>query len=90
MLNTIRSYLKQNNIDAWVIYDFAATNPAYLRLIGNTFSTRKSFLIVSTVDAPMLICHIIDLPGIQKKLRTYTVHLQAVSHLARDVRFIGQ
>lgn len=66
MLNTIRSYLKQNNIDAWVIYDFAATNPAYLRLIGNTFSTRKSFLIVSTVDAPMLICHIIDLPGIQK------------------------
>lgn len=65
MFETIKDYLAKHNIDAWVIYDFASTNPAFTKLVGNAFSTRKCFLIFDG-KYKILICHIIDMPGLQK------------------------
>ncbi len=65
MFDTIKDYLIKNNIDAWVIYDFASTNPAFTKLVGNAFSTRKCFLVLDR-QSKILICHIIDKPALQK------------------------
>ena len=66
MLEKIKEYLAKNCIDAWVVYDFAATNPAYIRLIGATFSTRKCFVVIGSDGDAVIICHVIDLPSIQR------------------------
>lgn len=41
MLKKIASSLSENGADAWVIYDFASQNPAFVSIFGKNFSTRK-------------------------------------------------
>ena len=66
MINEIKNQLKQSDAQAWVIYDFASSNPAYIKLFGKGFSTRKCFAVIDQSDTNIVICHTIDLVGIQK------------------------
>ena len=77
MLEKIKAYLAENGADAWVIYDFAAANPAYIRLVGNTFSTRKCFLIIGADGDAVIVCHVIDLPGIQASKKAIKFRYEA-------------
>lgn len=70
MLKTIRQYLKKNSIDAWVIYDFASSNPAFVNLIGKVFTTRKCFAIIDAEEKIKFLCHIIDVPAIKQSNRS--------------------
>lgn len=60
MLNKIKSFLKNHEADAWVIYDFASTNPAFIKLFGKAFTTRKCFVIIDSNATNYIICHTID------------------------------
>lgn len=46
-LGKIQKHLRENNIDAWVIYQFIDSNPMFKKLVGNSIvATRRAFLIV--------------------------------------------
>ena len=75
MLEKIREYLKKSEAEAWVIYDFASGNPAYRALLGTAFTTRKCFAVIDREKTALLICHVIDAPGVTKAAaaKAYTV-----------------
>lgn len=60
MLNKIKSFLKSTVVDAWVIYDFSSTNPAFIKLFGKAFTTRKCFAVIDKNENNYIICHTID------------------------------
>ena len=66
MLKKIASSLSENGADAWVIYDFASQNPAFVSIFGKNFSTRKCFAVIDKAMNNTLICHSIDALGIGK------------------------
>lgn len=60
-LEIIKNYLKNNEIDAWVIYDYECTNTALINLLGKKPLSRKLFLIIPAIEKPYIICHDIDM-----------------------------
>ncbi len=66
MFEKIIAQLVENNADAWVIYDFASQNPAFVSIFGKNFSTRKCFAIIDKNNDNSLICHAIDSLGISR------------------------
>lgn len=89
MLEAIVTSLLESNVDAWVIYDFASQNPAFVSIFGKNFSTRKSFAIIDKNMNNYLICHSIDAFGIVKSevckqftLMTYNTWQQLDSMLS--------
>lgn len=60
-IRIIQDYLKNQNKDAWVIYDYECTNDALISLIGKRFLTRKIFMVFPAVGKPYIICHTIDI-----------------------------
>ena len=54
-----QNYLKEKNIDAWVIYDYECTNSALISFIGKRFLTRKSFTVINK-ERSFIIAHKID------------------------------
>lgn len=66
MLEKIVDQLAETGADAWVIYDFASSNPAFISIFGKNFSTRKCFAVIGKDNKNTLICHAIDSLGISK------------------------
>lgn len=60
MLKTINSYLKENDVDAWIIYDYKSSNPAFKELFGNKFLTRKCYVILYKNKKNKILCHEVD------------------------------
>lgn len=59
-MENIKQFLKMSEADAWVIYDFASTNPAFTKLFGKLFLTRKCFVIIRPDKYDTIVCHAID------------------------------
>ena len=60
-LGRCQSFMREQGIDAWVAYDFRASNPVFWHLLGNTRSTtRRAFLLITQAGPPRLIAHIVD------------------------------
>jgi Xaa-Pro aminopeptidase len=60
-VNQIQSYLENQRIDGWLLYDFRGSNPYFWRIIGNRLSTtRQCFLFIPRIGEPQLIVHRID------------------------------
>jgi len=59
-LKEIRQFIASTGADAWLIYDFASTNPAFTNLFGSLDLTRKCFVIIKPKDNITVICHTID------------------------------
>lgn len=59
--SSAQTYLKQNTINAWVIYDFRGSNPVLTQFLGYTpNSTRRSFTIIPQQGEPFCIVHELD------------------------------
>lgn len=56
----IKSYLKENEIDAWLIFDFRGNNPAMGHIIGKKFLTRRNAILIPKEGKSQVLCHIID------------------------------
>lgn len=62
-IETIQNYLRQNNLDAWLIYDFRGGNPVLAQLLGaKKWTTRRVALMVPREGRAMLAVHRIDAP----------------------------
>jgi len=56
-----QSHMRENHIDAWVIYDFRGSNPIMWQVMGEKKSTtRKSFLIIPAEGKTKILTHIIE------------------------------
>lgn len=55
-----KTFLNNNDIDAWIVYDYECTNDALISFVGKKFLTRKSFLVIQKTNKPYIICHKID------------------------------
>lgn len=65
MFDLIRRELTSAQADAWVIYDFGSNNPAFVKVAGRCFTTRKCFAVIDRFGAKKIICHSIDLFSVQ-------------------------
>ena len=65
LLTQVQNYISGSEGDAWIIYDFGGTNPAFKKLVGDVFMTRKCFVIISK-DRADVICHSIDSFGVKQ------------------------
>lgn len=59
-INEIQQYMKENNIDSWLISDFRGSNPAMREIIGKKFTTRRAYVYVPQKGKCVVIYHIID------------------------------
>lgn len=66
LLREVQNFVADSEGDAWVIYDFGGSNPAFRKLIGNIFMTRKCFIVIGPERAEV-ICHAIDSFGIERE-----------------------
>ena len=60
-INLAKNFLKNQNYDAWIIYDYECTNDALISFLGKRFLTRKIFLVIPKDKKPFIIAHTIDL-----------------------------
>lgn len=75
MYDLIYEYLNDNNVDAWIIYDYECSNPALLGLFGRRMLTRKCYIVFEKNERAYIICHQIDkvnLKDLEKDFQIYT------------------
>src|SRR5579885_2536565 len=78
-IETVKKYLNENNIDAWVIYQFIDLNPTFDKIVGKGFTvSRRTFLIIDKDGNTSLIHSSVDggLSGMGIKEFTYTSYEQ--------------
>ena len=60
-LDRIQTYLQENRIDGWLLYDFRGSNPIALHMAGMQQSgSRRWFLWIPAQGAPQLLIHMIE------------------------------
>lgn len=65
MIDLIKAqkYMKDNNIDAWILYDFKGVNNVLHSILNCVPAvSRRYFLIIENIKKPILICNILDKP----------------------------
>lgn len=57
----VQSYMRDQRIDAWLVFDFRNNNPVMSRILGGTWHlTRRVFWLLPAHGEPTLLCHFID------------------------------
>jgi Xaa-Pro aminopeptidase len=57
----VQSFMRQQRIDAWLLYDFRGSNPVFGQLLpGDRFTTRRALLFIPAEGKPELLAHQID------------------------------
>ena len=62
-LDKVREYLKENDIQGWLIYDFQGLNPIFREAIGqDVITTRRCFYFIDQDESilPKLLVHMVD------------------------------
>ncbi len=60
-LTELQAYMRQQRIDAWVLYDFRGSNFVLSRLLaGKRWTTRRVYLVVRAEGPPAVLVHGID------------------------------
>ncbi len=96
-LETIQEALRDQGLDAWLLYDFRGSNPLFARILGagvsGRLTTRRRFLMIPVLGDPVLLVHSIEAGSHAWpwSLRSYTGHasllteLHMLTHPARRV-----
>ena len=74
MYDLIYEYLNDNNVDAWVIYDYECNNPALLGLFGKRMLTRKCYVVFEKTHNAYILCHQIDKVNLKDLENDFTIH----------------
>lgn len=60
-LDILQPYMREQRIDAWLLYDFRGNNPIFGSLLtGRRWTTRRAALLIPAVGTPVLLGHSID------------------------------
>src|SRR5437868_4075671 len=56
-----QAYLRQQQLDAWLLVDFHHNNPIFWQVIGERrHTTRRAFLLIPANGSPRFLLHMID------------------------------
>lgn len=89
-LAAIQEALRDQRVDAWMLYDFRGSNPIFRRILGPDVSgrgivSRRRFLCIPAEGDPALLVHSIE-AGSHRwpwALRSYTSHRALLDELGR-------
>jgi len=60
-LEPVQRFMREQRIDAWLLYDFRGSNPVFAQLLpGDRFTTRRALLFVPSTGKAELLAHQID------------------------------
>jgi Xaa-Pro aminopeptidase len=60
-LAAAQAFMRENGIDAWLLYDYRGSNQLFWHVLGVArFPTRRAFLIVPQAGEPLLLIHTVD------------------------------
>ena len=66
-LSSVRQYMKEHQIDLWLLYDFRGTNDVMWQLLGpRAFTTRRVFLAIPRDEEPKALVHALDEPAVSR------------------------
>ena len=75
-LERAQAYMREQAIDAWLLYDFRNSNPVFWQLLGTREATsRRNFILVPQRGEPRLLAHGLDkllFGGAPFAMETYT------------------
>src|SRR3954452_20002704 len=58
---SVQRFMRQQRIDAWLLYEFRGSNPVFAQLLpGDRFTTRRIMLFIPAEGEPELLVHQID------------------------------
>ena len=61
---SVQSFMRDQKIDAWLLYDFRGSNPVFGQLVPEKkWTTRRAFLFIPVSGEAVLLCHHIDKPS---------------------------
>ncbi|MFX0168028.1 MAG: M24 family metallopeptidase [Candidatus Hodarchaeota archaeon] len=79
-IQLVREFMKNSNIDAWLIYDFRGSDPTGKALLGHLTPTSRQYVILISLDDPfILIKSPIESPELNDltpRLRTFNARTQ--------------
>src|SRR5438874_5632334 len=59
--DSVQRFMRDQRIDAWLVYDFRGSNPVFAQLLpGDRFTTRRVLLFIPAQGDPELLVHQID------------------------------
>lgn len=62
-LEIAKTYMKKNNIDVWLVYDFKECNHVAHEILGQIpMVSRRYFILIENHKDPVLICNVLDKP----------------------------
>ncbi len=57
----VQTYMREQRIDAWLLYDFRGNNSIFAQVLpGKRWTTRRAILLIPASADPILLCHGID------------------------------
>lgn len=63
----VQSFMQDQRIDAWLVFDFRNNNPVLTRILGGKLHlTRRVFWLLPAKGEPRLLCHTIDETNFKK------------------------
>ena len=63
-IEQVQKYLKQNNIPAWLLYDFRGINPIAVEFLGiKGLKTRRWYYLIKAEGEPVALVHKIEEQG---------------------------
>ena len=81
----VRDMLKELRCDGWLLFDFHGLNPVSTRVLGiGGLATRRLFVLIPAVGAPVAIAHKIELgriEGFPGEVRPYAAWRELEQHL---------
>lgn len=71
----VREHMRDQRIDAWLVFDFRNNNPVMARLMGGVLHlTRRVFWLQPAQGEPTLLCHFIDEAAFKKAGQRYVTY----------------
>lgn len=83
----IQSFMQKNNIDCWLIADFAGRNPIFKKFLGGKIGTRRAFLVIPKRGRNKVLISKVDFgffkPLKDIKILIYSSHKELKSQLKK-------
>ena len=61
MIKNAKIFMKNKEIDAWILYDFKNSNPLFWRVVGKKLPTsRRCFFFIPRTGQPVIVANVLD------------------------------
>lgn len=87
MVERAQAHMREQGVDAWLVYDFRGSNPVMAELVGDGLNlTRRTFYLIPAVGGPKVLIHAIEAGHLAESdsvVETYSSHGSMRKNLGR-------